>query len=103
MSVPKVEKSQICVLVSIYHLPYFTSDLLQINKYVKYLQLNISKLCLALQNLRDSMTGLGEDCASPAGMTVQNCDLAMGLWFPGSSLCHTCLVDVTEDEDCSYS
>ncbi|KAJ7397161.1 hypothetical protein BTVI_138229 [Pitangus sulphuratus] len=33
----------------------------------------------------DSMTASGEDCASPAGTTVQNCDLVVGLWFPGSS------------------
>lgn len=102
MSAPKVEKSQICVLVSIC-LPCFTSDLLQMYKYVKDLQLNVSKLCLALQNLMDSMIGLGGDCASPAGKTVQICDLAVGLWFPGSSVDHTGLVDVTEDKDCSYS
>lgn len=40
------EVSDLCF--SIYHLPYFTSDLFQINRYVKGLQLNISKLHLAL-------------------------------------------------------
>lgn len=39
------------------------------------------------------MTGLGEDCASPAGETVQNCDVVMGLGFPGSSPYHMGLVD----------
>lgn len=49
------------------------------------------------------MTGLGEDYASSAGKTVQNCDLAMDLWFPGSSLYRMGLVGIAEDEDCSYS
>lgn len=61
------EDSDLCFSI---FLPYFTSDLLQINKLFKDIQLNISKLRLALQNLRDPMTGLGEDCAS---------------WFPVSS------------------
>lgn len=46
-------------------------------------QLSISKLCRSLQNLRDPMTTLGEDCVSTAGKSVQNWDIVIVFWFAG--------------------
>lgn len=67
-------------------------------------QVSISKLCLSLQNLRDPMATLGEDCKHSwwESSKLWPCDRA---WFPGWSPYSTELENVTKGKNssCSWS